>query len=156
MSQATAAVAAEGRDPCDLEQVVDAVFERYALRLERLWGAPPQTDDVAGWLTQGFTRWLIGQLALCVAFDVVPESAYYAARLREAALAGPSLGLDDVQRLRAVFDQYVDLLHARRLISADDRAVFREVYPAFAPFFVEYDVDLQAPLDRTARAIVTG
>ena len=93
-----------------LAQVVDAVFERYMRRLERLWGAPPQADDVAGCLTQGFVRWLTGQLALCVAFDVVPESAYYAARLRDDVLATASLGLDDVQRLRAVFDQYVDLL----------------------------------------------
>lgn len=155
VGELTAALVAEGVDPGDLDALIEAVFARYLGRLERLWSAPPPPDAAARCLTNGFARWVSGQLALCVVFDLVPESAYYSARLRDALARVERLELADVQRLRGFFDQYVDLLHERRLISADDRAVFREVYPAFAPFFVEYDVELQAPLDVTARAIVS-
>lgn len=155
VGELTAALVEEGVDPGDLDALIEAVFARYLARLEALWGAPPPDDVLARRLTHGFTRWLCGQLALCVVFDLVPESAYYAARLRDAVAASPTLDLAHAQRLRGFFDQYVDLLHERRLISADDRAVFREVYPAFAPYFVEYDVELQAPLDRTARELVS-
>lgn len=150
----TDALRADGVDVRRLDPLVEAVFERSWARLERLWTTPPA--DPGRCLGQGFTRWLAGQLALCVVFDVAPEGAYYGRRLVDAvARAGP-LGADDVARLRGVFDQYVDLLHGRRLISKDDRDVYREVFPAFSPYFVEYDVELQAPLDATARALVEG
>lgn len=149
------ALAAEGVDPGDLDALVAALFARAWARLEALWAAPPAPEEVAGGRGQAFLRWVVGQLALCEVFDFVPESAYWTERLVGALRQGPLPGPARIAALRGFFDQYVDLLHARRLISADDRAVYRELYPAFAPCFVEYDVELQAPLDATARAIVT-
>ena len=154
VGELTDALAGEGVGAGELDRLIEAVFARYFARLERLWTTPPPADAAVRCRTHGFLRWLSGQLALCVVFDFVPESAYWAGRLREALAGDAPLELTDVQRLRGFFDQYVDLLHERRLISADDRAVYREVYPAFAPWFVEYDVELQAPLDQTARAII--
>lgn len=143
-----------GVDPLDLDALVEAVFAGYMERLERLWSAPPAPEVAARGREHAFLRWAAGQLALCVVFDVVPESAYWAGKLRDALAGEARLDPPRVAALRGFFDQYVDLLHERRLISADDRAVFREVYPAFSPWFVEYDVELQAPLARTAREIV--
>ena len=154
IGELTDALVGEGVDPLDLEALVEGVFARYLARLEGLWSAPPPAGEAARGGEQAFLRWAAGQLALCVVFDVVPESAYWAGKLRDALAGEARLDPARVAALRGFFDQYVDLLHERRLISADDRAVFREVYPAFSPWFVEYDVELQAPLDRTAREVV--
>lgn len=158
IGELTDALAAEGVGAGDLDGLIAAVFRRYLARLETLLATPPPPDAAARCRAHGFLRWACGQLALCVVFDFLPESAYWARHLTHTLSGEPPLdrALDraTIEQLRGFFDQYVDLLHERHLISADDRAVYRELYPAFAPWFVEYDVELQAPLDQTARAIV--
>ena len=150
----TAQLEGDGVDTRSLDALVEALFARYLRRLQRLWSTAPPADAAGRCRTNGFLRWTAGQLALCVTFDFAPEGRHYASKLAGALQREERLDPARIQALRGFFDQYVDLLEERRLISGDDAAVYREVYPAFAPFFVEYDVELQAPLDETARSIV--
>jgi hypothetical protein len=46
-----------------------------------------------------------------------------------------------IPRIRAIYNDYLDLLFKRNLITQDDRDTFKEVYPIFRPVYVDYDQD---------------
>ncbi len=49
----------------------------------------------------------------------------------------------------------MDLLLAQRLLTPDDAATFKEVYPLFEPFYVDYDQGLHSyqALDELSRSV---
>ncbi len=46
-----------------------------------------------------------------------------------------------IPRICAIYNDYLDLLFKRNLITQDDRDTFKEVYPIFRPVYVDYDQD---------------
>ena len=121
--------------------VVEQVFERvFETRLR-----PALETDVA-LLPAGvrrrraFLRWAIGQMGLFARFDFVPEAPLYAHRLARFLTERPhSLEPAEVDRARGFFEQFVDILAEKSLISLDDASTFKEVYPLFEPVFAFYD-----------------
>ncbi len=145
------ALRAAGADLDDPASLVAATFEIYFSRLTDLRTAAPVEGLSGRCLERGFLRYMMGQMAAFETFGFLPESDHYCGLLAPA-LAGAAghLGLNEVRRLRGFFDQFIDVLHDRRLISDDDRSTFKEVYPMFEPFYVAYDVSLSAPLSQVA------
>jgi adenylate kinase len=141
--------------------LVDQVFARlFRTRIVPVFEAdhlPSTPREVQ--LGRAFFRYLLGQLGLMVAFDFVPESAVYLDKLRAALLAtGPHLDGDTIDRLRGFYEQYVDLLLEKNLLSTDDARTYREVYPLFPPVFVHYDEQegFYADLTEVSRRILGG
>ena len=127
-------------DPRDGD-LIDRVFARlFRTRIAPVFTEPAPEVPREVQLGRAFTRYLLGQLGLMVAFPFVAESAVYLDRLRGAVLADEGrLDVEAIDRLRGFYEQYVDLLLARNLISTDDARTYREVYPLFPPVFAHYD-----------------
>jgi hypothetical protein len=49
-----------------------------------------------------------------------------------------------IPRIRDIYNDYLELLFKRNLITQDDRDTFKEVYPIFRPVYVDYDQDTLA------------
>jgi adenylate kinase len=121
-----------------IDQVFVYLFKTRIAPVFQAEGLPETPREVQ--LGRAFFRYLLGQLGLMVAFDFVPESAGYRERLCSAVLAtGPQMDIETIDRLRSFYEQYVDLLLEKNLISTDDARTYREVYPLFPPVFVHYD-----------------
>lgn len=44
-----------------------------------------------------------------------------------------------MNKIRAVYEEYLQKLVSMSVISKDDQATYAEVYPLFDPYFVSYD-----------------
>jgi hypothetical protein len=89
---------------------------------------------------RAFFRYMIGQLCLFARYHFVPEAAPHGARIVAFLLAHAGhLGTAEIARVRAFFERFVELLASRNLISLDDEAIYREIFPLFEPFYVFYD-----------------
>ncbi len=116
----------------------------------------------------GFCRYMYGQSLIFKRFAFLPESDQVF-KLINSTLAtyflnmwtdcGGALGDDAkyntmaemermarqfvkmIPRIRAIYNDYLDLLFKRNLITQDDRDTFKEVYPIFRPVYVDYDQD---------------
>lgn len=139
----------------DRDALIEAVFADYLARLRSMM-TTPVIDVGASCLERGFLRYMTGQMALFVVYDFLPESAHYAERLVTELVASPPRSPADVKRLRAFFDQHVDLLRDRSVINDDDCATFKELYPIFAPFYVAYDVDVTTTLAAISQTFGTS
>jgi inosine/xanthosine triphosphate pyrophosphatase family protein len=153
VSDAVARLESDGVDFTDPAAIVDGVVLMYLERLEQLCAQRPAVT-AEGCLRLGFARYLMGQLALTVAYDFLPESRYTGVQLAAAASAPDSWTLSDVRRLRGFFEQYLDLLCDRRLISEDDRDTWREVFPLFEPHYVDYDVPVSESLSSVSHSLL--
>jgi hypothetical protein len=81
-------------------------------------------------------------------------SALYFFFFRAVLRALPEdIELDEIDRIRAYYDDHVDSLAHRNLISLDDASVYKEIYPLFDPFFVSYSDDGQS-LEQIAQGIL--
>jgi hypothetical protein len=98
--------------------------------------APPSEDACR---TAAFRRWALGQASLFARYRHVPSSLELGRRFLDGAFSKPTLGQEDIERLRGVFDSFVDQLRLTSQISADDADVFKEIHPLFDPFFVFYE-----------------
>ncbi|MFT4977946.1 MAG: hypothetical protein ACI8S6_003854 [Myxococcota bacterium] len=156
ISDVVAMLRGRGVDPGEPEALVEGVVTLYLERLDAIIAAPAETVSAERCMQRGFARHLMGQLALTVAYDFLPESRYTAEKLCEAASGMDQWTLSDVRRLRGFFDQYLDLLCGRRLISEDDRDTWREVFPLFEPRYVDYDVAPSQPLSAVAQQVLAG
>jgi inosine/xanthosine triphosphate pyrophosphatase family protein len=146
----------EGTDFSNLDMLVEAIFKHY---VERLKSALATTNEDEGklseqCLTVGFKRYMMGQMAIFIVYDFLPESGYFSQQLVRELSSIHQVTLADVHRIRGFYEQYVDLLFSRHLISEDDCDVFKEVFPIFDPFYVDYDVSLTTTLREIAHSIV--
>lgn len=127
------------------KDLVDEMFEVvYKERLfpliggdaprEQTYGQIPTDPDWAN--RRAFRRYLLGQCGL-FSRHPIEESEYYRSELHQA------LWLEnfDIAALRSFYEQYVDLLLRKNLISIDDAALYKEVFPMFEPYYVFYDED---------------
>ncbi len=141
-------------DFASLPAIVDYIFSQYVQRLTRLASVAPARASPAQRLTYAFKRYMLGQLAIFVVYDFLPEARYFATKLVAALATEELLDLATVTRLRSFYEQFVTLLVARSLISDDDAAVYRECYPLFEPFYVNYDASTSDTILDTARAML--
>lgn len=47
--------------------------------------------------------------------------------------------MEDINRIRAVYEEYLQKLVSMNVISKDDQATYAELYPLFDPYYVSYD-----------------
>jgi len=106
-----------------------------------------QERSCAETLFRAFGRYMMGQCILLARFNFLPESTSCHEEilgvLQEARDAGGQLTEAQMLKARGCFENYVDLLLERQLITLDDAATFKEVCPLFEPCFAAYDEPLE-------------
>lgn len=105
--------------------------------------APPPAHPPALRLFRAFLRYSMGQHAAFVDHAgsklARPIQSALVQALQRAAAAGGALTVAEVAGLRGVYSAFITSLAERELaISADDAAVFHQVYPLFEPVYVAY------------------
>lgn len=120
---------------------VEAIFERiFAERVRpALAGqrARPSPEQRRG---RAFARYVAGQLGVFARYRFVKESALYRDRILEVLLErGTDVSDEEIARVRAFYERFVDLLAGKNLLTLDDAATYKEVFPLFEPFYVFYD-----------------
>lgn len=133
---------------------VEALFEWvFAHKIRPVFEGPEPEVPAEERRERAFFRYMIGQMGLFARYHFVPEAAPHGARIVEFLRAHAGrLGAAEIARVRAFYEKFVELLASRNLISLDDEATYREVFPLFEPFYVFYDGapgDYE-PLDRVA------
>ena len=122
-----------------IDRVFEVVFEqkvRPVLTTEAVLLSEDQRRQ------RGFTRWMAGQLAICARFHFIKESAEFQSRIIDLLLQyakQESMDLVAANHIRGVFEDYLQVLVDKNLITIDDQATFAELYPLFDPFYVCYD-----------------
>lgn len=123
--------------------LVDRVLERVlATRIEPAFAGSAAPLPAAERLLRGFLRYMLGQLGVFFRFDFVPEAATYRDRIvrfLEDAAARREIDLARIEAVRGFYEQFIDILKEKSLISLDDALTWTEVYPLFEPFYVFYD-----------------
>lgn len=123
------------------KDLVDQVFERvWNTRIAPNFGKDVELVSKEEQQGRAFFRYMSGQIGLFSEFDFVPEAARYSNKIKERLVeSGPSMSLEEIDRVRGFYEQFVDILRDKNLISLDDSATYKEVYPLYPPFFVFYD-----------------
>jgi len=49
--------------------------------------------------------------------------------------------LEKIDACRSFYEQYIDNLYTKRLLSLDDAFTYKEIFPLFEPFYVFYDAE---------------
>lgn len=131
-------LADEGVNLSKTDEVFEAVFEHYLNRLDMLTSREAPSNLSEKCRTRGFTRYLLGQLAIFSRYDFVDESEIYKEKI-VGLLAQLEFDIDDIRRVRDFYGQYLHILETRGFISKSDELTYAEVFPLFDPFYVGYD-----------------
>jgi hypothetical protein len=144
-----------GRDLNTDLPLVDAVFQKvWEEKLSPILSGASRLDASETRRKRAFVRYMIGQGGLFARFGYLPDTKFVADRIAAALRDLPeNVDLEEIERIRAYYDDHVDSLSGRNLISLDDASVFKEIYPLFDPFFVSY-ADDGASLEEIARSIL--
>ncbi len=54
------------------------------------------------------------------------------------------IALEQINSIRAAYEEYLQILVTKNVISKDDQATYAEVYPLFDPYYVSYDKGVSA------------
>jgi adenylate kinase len=121
--------------------VVDRVFDRVFRTIVRpVFQQPVTLVSPEEQLGKAFFKYTMGQMGLFTKYNFLPEASVYQMRVRDYLLqTGPRLDLETVNRVRGFYEQFVDVLVEKSLISLDDALTCKEVYPLYPPFYVFYD-----------------
>jgi len=118
--------------------------------------AMPSAQEVT---RRGFMKYMMSQLYACVVYDMIPESMTVAHSII-ALIEGhiDKLDVSNIREIRQMFDQYIDLLHERFLLSDDDVVTYKTLFPLFPPVYVSYDRDPAAylPISTVAEKVFRG
>lgn len=124
-----------------------AFREVFARRIAPIFQQEPPERSCAETLFRAFGRYMMGQCILLARFNFLPESQSCHEEilgvLQEARDARGQLSETQMLKARGCFENYVDLLLERHLITLDDAATFKEVCPLFEPCFAAYDEPLE-------------
>lgn len=152
---------ANGLDILTIEEFLDMVpslepVEVFRSIFER-WIVPAfeavDIDSEAG-RQRAFCKYMMGQMALFFRYQI-SESKIYCQKLVDR-LQPCQLDLEGMASVRSFYDQFVDILWQRKLLTSDDRATFKGVFPLLAPGFAFYDEDedFYEPLSKLYRDFV--
>ncbi|MCB0329274.1 MAG: hypothetical protein KDD70_06415 [Bdellovibrionales bacterium] len=121
--------------------LVDQVFEHYFE--DRIVPAFTVGDEYAPrgkQLAAGFRRYMMGQMAILARYDFAAGAEQLQKDISDSLIRHYSdISLAEVEQLRAHYDRFVDRLTASNLITTDDAATYKEIYPLFDPYYVFYD-----------------
>ncbi len=125
-----------------ISQVFERIFEeKVRVVLEKQATLLPEPVR----LQRGFTRYMAGQMAIFAKFHFVAESNVYQEKIVKLLLEyEQGMTLENVNQIRSIYEEYLQLLVNKNLLSKDDQATFTEVYPLFDPYYVTYDQELSA------------
>lgn len=120
-------------------------------------GPAPKSEQ----LRNTFLRYIAGQMAIYSHFEKVdPQANLYRQRLievlqREIRADGP-ISVENVENVRSEFTDYLKHLQRLSLITEDDFATYKDIYPIFPPFYVSYDREATAfkPLSEVSSDIL--
>jgi inosine/xanthosine triphosphate pyrophosphatase family protein len=90
-----------------------------------------------------FGRWIIGQFLIFNKFIFLPESKFYQQKIKKFILIKDKLSFQEIQNVRGLYEQYLDILFEKGLISGDDKITFSEFFPIFKPSFANYDKGIE-------------
>lgn len=135
------------------EHMFENIFER---KIKPVFEAEEvQIDAHNQRLAKAAARYMAGQMAIFAKFDWLQESAAYQKKITDRLLASrTSMTLEDIQAVRIIYEEYLDLLVSKNLISFDDQWTYREVYPIFEPVFVSYREQTSTELSTVARQVL--
>ena len=95
-------------------------------------------DDKA--LKSGFMKYMMAQMYIFDVYDFIPESAKYRERILHYLKANiETLTQDKIDLVRNHFSQFVDILADRNAITEEERNIYKEIFPLFPPFYINYD-----------------
>uniref|UniRef100_A0A7S3P8R9 Uncharacterized protein n=1 Tax=Amphora coffeiformis TaxID=265554 RepID=A0A7S3P8R9_9STRA len=125
-----------------MERILDYLFET---KLAPAFLGDSKVADPAILRRNALGRYMIGQMHLLVRYPFLPESKVYGQKLQQilCRLISQDNGVSQRQcaAVRSLYDQFVDILEEKGLITADDACVFSEICPLFEPCYVDYDRD---------------
>lgn len=87
----------------------------------------------------GFSRWIIGQMFIFSKFSFIYESNIYANKIKHTYINNNILSINQINAIRGFYEQYLNILKSKNLISHDDEITYAETYPIFDPSFTCYD-----------------
>ena len=146
------------------QRVFDSVYSRYVAPVVRQGHEetllPRETR-----LLKSFVRYMIGQSRIFFRMDaLLPDSTRFWEVTKRALLAmiethgssaSPASPASPTSGILAFYRSYLELLGARKLISADDVTVYGNIYPLFSPVICDYDhLDEQTTLDQFVRTML--
>lgn len=95
--------------------------------------------------SRAFRRWAMGQSFVFTSLSHVPEAATFQ-RLFVAHVGKPAiLTAGEMRAARGFLETFLDQAVKVDLLDPDDCATFKEVFPLFPPFFVNYDLYTTPP-----------
>ncbi len=138
-----------GLEDAGNSQLVDLIFETvFNEEIAPFLGEEKVEIDEESATRKAFLKYLNFQLRIFDQYDFVPEAARYRAKI--VGYVGKkieSLNLADIKRIRSLYNQFVDILCKRDLIGADEESLYKQFFPMFDPFYVNYHGDWQKERD---------
>ena len=123
-----------------VEALVEKLFEEVWRRRIGPALAFEGTPDVARATSNGFRRWLTGQLAFFARYQPIIGLPALAEELAARVRDPRSFDAEERSAVRQRFGDFVRAQAKTGLISDDDAALFPDLFPLFDPFFLrDYD-----------------
>jgi len=132
---------AEELDTLPINELVEVVFENiFKNNIARHLEKPLEEFDPQKANRSAFLKYMLGQLYIFDSYQFIPESKRYRDLIINYLKANiDNLSLANIKVVRAFYNQFVEILYQRKLISVDDLEIYREIFPLFPPFFINYD-----------------
>jgi hypothetical protein len=121
------------------KDVFDAVFEQIFDRVVVGNARTSANRDAEISISNGFKRYIIGQLSIFARFGDVLDAPAIREKLMSKVASERMLTTDEIRAMRDLFNAYVDMLERRSLIDYSDALTYRSMHPVFPPFYVFYD-----------------
>jgi hypothetical protein len=90
-------------------------------------------------LKNAFLRYISGQFMIFSKYNFI-DSSDFTSRIK-AILAG-RITIREIETCRNIYNEFLDLLLNKNLITSDDYKTYMEVYPIFEPSYLSYDVTI--------------
>ncbi|MEK7672358.1 MAG: metallophosphoesterase [Patescibacteria group bacterium] len=127
------------------DQLIDLIFAQvFDAEIAPFLGEEKVEIDREAATSKGFLKYLNFQLRIFDQYDFIPEAERYRAKI--VGYIGKkvdALTLEDIQIIRSLYSQFVDILYRRDLIGVDEQDLYKQFFPMFDPFYVNYHGDWQ-------------
>jgi hypothetical protein len=127
------------------KDIVDLVFETMwqTVMVPTFKKEKVERFDHGRILYNTFMRYMIGQMAIFGAFGQVysERNLYQEAivRFMKSKRHSHSMTFDEIDNALLFYSDFVSALEKKSLITDDDAATYKEIYPMFEPCYVFYD-----------------
>lgn len=81
-------------------------------------------------------------MAIFAKYQNFPEKKEYLDKLLELILKNlDNLTIEKIEEIRTVYEEYLQILVNKNIITIDDFQTYKEIYPLYNAFYVSYDKD---------------